>query len=1074
MNRALLLLAAALPLVVDAAPIRLAATPALSPDGGTLVFEWQSDLWTVASTGDLARALTRHPGIDRFPVFSPDGKRIAFMSNRDDTYQTYVMALTGGAPVRVTHHSEGAVPQDWHPDGHRLLVRGSRATSSFLPQRFLIVDADRRAAETLVFDDAADWGRWSPDGASLIFMRDGEDLYRRGYRGGKAATIWQYDVAHAAFTNLARAADQSECRWPLWRPDGRAFYFVREGANGCPNIWEKEVSTGREVQRTRLADYAVMMPCLSRDGSLMVFRAGFDFYRWRTDGRTEPQKLEIEAPDDEIEENVRRLSFSRIQIEGENASVDFTPDSKQCLFAAGGSLWVMDGAVKDPVCISGGQGFIDNWAAFTPDTQTVYFLRDEGDRANIWKARRGDESLPWWRNRHFALDAVTDDARGRQALSIDPTGRLLAWVEAPGSLWVSGLDGRDPRLLFKSPADIGYDWSPDGRWVVASVQDSDDNRDVWIVSTSGAAPPYNLSRQPNWDGSAVWSPDGRVIAFVGRTYDNDVDIYYAWLRREDHGRLEKETERLKAAEADEKERPKDKEKERKEPPKTNSAPPEVRIDFDGLADRVQRIRLAGSSPENLFWSWDSKALAFQARVDGKDGTWKLFFPHPGKPDFMCATRGTWGRWVNGNITWVVDGVPAQYENRLNFTVRVERDQHAWRRLGFRKMWRAMRDEFYDPRLNNLDWNALRARYEEVIDDVDDAGFARLANMMFGELNASHLDFRAPEDRALRNGAWRWQTGHLGLRFDTSFAGPGLRVANVLPDLPADRDITRIRPGDIVTSLDDRPVNPGQDLTEILNGPLPRDVNVALQRDGKKMEFLLPLTSADDAREKARETETAASRNRVAQWSSNRVGYISIARMQTEDLRLFEKEVYAQGYGRDALVIDVRNNQGGFTADQILTILCHPPHAVTIPRDGVLSYQGGYLGRPFWMKPIVVLCNSYTVSNGEIFSHAIKTIGRGKLVGTPTQGGVISTRDRPLLDLGTFRIPLRGWFPRATGVDMEHHGAQPDVLVEDPPGARARGEDPQLKAAVDTVLADLAAGAGAQPKVRYASEEQAPR
>ncbi len=1064
MIRRLLTLLLTAPLLTAAAPVRLAATPALTPEGRTLIFEWQGDLWTVASTGGSAHALTRHPAVDRFPVVSPDGTRVAFMSGRDDTFQVYVMALTGGVPVRVTHHSDGAVPQDWHPDGRRLLVRGSRDTASFLPQRLCVVDTLQPRAEELLFDDAADWGRWAPDGQSVLFMRAGEDLYRRGYRGSKAATVWQYTTVSQAFTNRAAALDQRECRWPLWRPDGRGFYYVREGDEGCLNIWEREVESGREVQRTFLREYGVILPCLSRDGSTMVFRSGFDFYLWRPGGRTEPVRLAIQVANDEVEENVRRLSYNRAQIDGLEASCDFTADLKQLVFAAGGSLWIMDATTKDPVRLTSGSGHIDNWASFTPGGSAIYFLRDDGDRANIWKARREDEKLPWWRNRQFILEPVTDDARGRTSLSVDPTGQRLAWTEAPGSLWVAKLDGSEPRRVVTSPQELSYDWSPDGLWLATSVQDSDDNRDVWIVSATGARDSYNLSGHPNWDGNPAWSPDGRVIAFVGRTYDNEVDIYYAWLRREDHGRLPMETERRKAEES---EPGKEKEKEAAKP--TTNAP--VRIDFDGLADRVERLRTPGSTPSHLFWSWDSKALAFQGRIDGKDGTWKLFFPHPGKPEFMTATRGTWARWNQAGISWVVEGVPAQYENRLNFTVRLERDQQQWRRLGFRLMWRAMRDEFYDGRLNNLDWRGLRARYESVIDEVDDAGFARLANMMFGELNASHLDFRAPEDKTLRNGSWRWQSGHLGVRFDPTHAGPGLRVREIIAGLPADRDLTRLQPGDVITALDGQPVQAGQELGPLLNGPLPREVLVQLERAGQRREFRLPLTSPDDVREKVREAEIAAAQARVAEWSQGRAGYISIARMQTEDLRQFEKEVYAQGYGRDALVIDVRNNQGGFTADQILSILCHPPHAVTIPRDGVLSYQGGYLGRPFWNKPLVVLCNAYTVSNGEIFSHAIKTIGRGKLIGQPTQGGVISTRDRPLLDLGTYRIPHRAWFPRSTGLDMERHGAIPDILVEDPPGARARGEDPPLKAAVTSVLADLAAGAGQPPKVRYASEPE---
>ena len=146
----------------EPARVRLAATPALNADGSTLVFEWREDLWSVPATGGVARALTRHPAVERFPVFSPDGRRLAFMSGRDDTFQAWVMDLAGGAPEQATFHSDGAVPHDWYPDGRRLMVRGARDSGSFLTHRFLTVDTAARSAEQLLFDDYGDWGRLSP------------------------------------------------------------------------------------------------------------------------------------------------------------------------------------------------------------------------------------------------------------------------------------------------------------------------------------------------------------------------------------------------------------------------------------------------------------------------------------------------------------------------------------------------------------------------------------------------------------------------------------------------------------------------------------------------------------------------------------------------------------------------------------------------------------------------------------------------------------------------------------------------------------------------------------------------
>ena len=1050
-----------------AAEVKLAATPALSPDGKTLVFEWQEDLWSVSSSGGVARALTRNKAVDRFPVFSPDGSQIAFMSGRDDWMQAYVMPASGGPPRQVTFNSGGATPQDWFPDGHRLLVRGTRDSGAFLPQRFMTVDTAQRVAEQNVFDATCDWGRISPDGSKLLFMRGGEDSYRRGYRGSKCATIWSFDFKSGAFTEICHASDGGDCRWPLWKPDGKGIYFLREGKErGCLNLFEKEFPDGREKQLTFFKDFGVMFPAISHDGSTVVFRNGFDFYRWQP-GAKEPDRIAVFAADDEEATQMRRMTYARATAEDVEGSVNFSTDAKQIVFASGGSLWAMDTVVREPVPITRGQGMMDNWASFSPDDKAIFYIHDSGDRANIYKATRADPGEPWWRNTSFKVEPVTDDDHGRFKLQLAPRGGLMAWVEQPGSLWVAKLDGSEPHKILTSPFDMDFDWSPDGKWIVSAVQDSDDNRDVWIFSADGKHEPYNLSRHPNWDGFPKWSPDGRVIAYVGRTYDNETDIYYAWLREADNGKLVKETEWIKAEEEDQKEKKK---------AGTNAPPAEVKdvkIDFDGLCDRVQRVHLAGvtTTPENLFWSDDSKALAFQSTIEGKLGTWKIYFPHPEKPDFMTATHGTWPRWTQKAVTWSVDGVPSALETHYTFRVQFERDIIAWRQFGFRRMWRALRDEFYDPKLNNLDWNAVRARYEQLVSQVDEAGFARLVEMMQGELNASHLGYTPPKKKTAVDGEWPVHTGHLGVHFDSGFAGPGLRVSDVIPESPADRDITRIKPGDVILTIDDTAVSPGFDLTQLLNGPLPRFAELEIQRGESHLKIRLPLTAPEEILKLAHEAETKTATARVNDWSKGRAGYIDIAHMKTEDLRQFEKEVYAQGFGRDGLVIDVRNNTGGFVADQILGILCHPNHAVTIPRGGEASYQGSYVGHPYWMKPIVVLCNEYTVSNGEIFSHAIKTTKRGKLVGKPTQGGCISTADHQMLDLGTFRIPHRGWFPRSTGLDMEHHGCVPDIIVDDPPSARAKGEDPQLKAAVEALLTDIESHRRDLPAVHYATEEK---
>jgi C-terminal processing protease CtpA/Prc len=193
---------------------------------------------------------------------------------------------------------------------------------------------------------------------------------------------------------------------------------------------------------------------------------------------------------------------------------------------------------------------------------------------------------------------------------------------------------------------------------------------------------------------------------------------------------------------------------------------------------------------------------------------------------------------------------------------------------------------------------------------------------------------------------------------------------------------------------------------------------------------------------------------VNRLSGKHLGYLHIARMQWEDLYRFEQEVFARGFGKDGLVIDVRSNPGGFVADRLLDILCPPVHATTIPRGGIESYPLGYLGKAVWNKPIIVLCDQYTGSNGEIFCHAIKTLKRGKLVGEPTQGAVISMPHVNILDMGSLSTPNRGWYVNSDGEDMELNGAQPDIIVHRTPADFNSAKDPQLEKAVEVLLDDI--------------------
>ncbi len=1051
--------------------VQLASLPALSPDGKTLVFEYRRDLWIASSEGGKARPLTTHPAFDTRPVFSPDGTHIAFGSNRDDSWQTYVVPISGGTPRQLTFHSEGTTPRAWFPDGKSLLALGDRANQGHRQGRLFRVDIDGQAEPTMLFNAAVSEAAVGPDGNRLLFTTGGERLYRKGYEGSLASKVWVRDLIAGEQTVVLDL--ETSCRTPMWKPDGKGFYYVGQ-QDGCFNIREHNLKSGKDRALTEFTDDSVILPSLSANGRMMVFRNLFDFYSMNPRKPETLKKLELWIDTDTPAMQTRRRWYDKAWNNDAWGTLSCTDDGLELCFTAGGDLWVMDTVLREPVLVCGDAATHEREAVFADDGKAIYFLRDDGLGVNIWKAERTDDALYWWENGGFLLTPITQDRISRARLSVSPDGSRLAVAEAGHELWTMNLDGSDRRKVAGSPFDIYYDWAPDGKWLACDIRDSWGNNDIWIIAESGAGEPFNLSRHPNWDGNPCWSPDGRVLAYTGKRYDDKIDIYYVWLNREDEILNKRRRTRDDARKTLDESRNGDGEKD-----KENNEP-KVEIDFDGLARRVRRIEIDGT-PSELFWSYDSKALAFQSKIDGKDGTWKVFFPDPKKPEFMAKEKGSHARWLkkDGKIIWLSDGIPAAYAKKYPFKLYNEVDIPAYRRLAFRIMWREFKDRFYDPALNNRDWEAVRLKYEDQAAISDWDGFERIAEMLMGELNASHMAFEKTDaskkewnpDYKSRQG-WSQRTAALGLEFDAAYNGEGCLISHVVHDSAADRHAEPVQVGETLLAIDGNKVENGAVLSPMLNGYHSRDVKLLLAgTNGLERSIVVEEESFGELRKLVREEWMEHNRLLVETASAGRCGYLNIEKMNFASLRQFEKEIYASGFGKDGLVIDVRNNPGGLISDHLISILCHPRHAVTVPRNGKASYQQGYLPSVAWFKPIVVLCNEYSSSNSEIFCHAIQTLKRGKIVGVPTQCSVISTYTKQVLDAGQIRMPHRGWFRLDDGRDMELQPCIPDVVVVNDPEDVPSGRDPQLERAVEELLKDIdSATEQTLPVPVYASEQ----
>lgn len=1079
----------ALPQGFDPERIYLAARPSLLPDGKRFIFEWCDAIWIAPTEGGAAKVLQHSPGRDAWPVVSRDGKRFAFQSNRAGGWHTFVADIAEGAEARqIGFNSEAERPYVWSADDSELLcyVLRDDEGSAFDMGRLAWLPVDRRAAERRLFDAMGSEPSLSPDGRHILFTQEGEDLYRKGFEGENASRIWCYDTHAKTFSLLVK--HPTESRAPLWAPDGKGFYYV-SGQGGTQNVWWRAFPGGEERQLTFFKGDSVIHPTLSADGRTMVFRQGLWFWSFDpTQPGIAPKRIDLVPEDTGLARaGARRRYYDSLWNNDEPGALTATSGGLEFGFTAGGDLYVMDSVLREPKLVYGDSRTQERDCAFSRDGTRLYVLSDRGDSVALLVAEKARPDHFWWENDAFAVRPLVDDGLRRSALSVSPDGARLAWVETGSVLTVADAEGQVIRRFPKTKAVGGYDWSPDGRWLVAALADDYGNNDIWLLPIDDAgAKPYNLSRSFTWDGNPTWSPDGQLIAWNGQRAGTGTNLFYVWLRRKDEEALKaqdyrKAIERMGLRLED---RPEVSEilgatalasPDPNRPDADAEAPKgpaPVEIDLDGLHERVHAVPIAElGSPT---FAPDSRRVLFPATIGGRAGTYEVTLPDALKPNFLAPRWGYPVGWFGKDkdpkradrlVMMTSDRKIGTLNETYDFRVYQELDIRDYQELGFLLAWGILRDNYYDPNFHGADWEAVRAKYQAPARFAPSRSvFERIIHALNGELNSSHLGFygsdnsRREWDRSASAilQAWEPITSHLGVIFDQDYAGEvGWLVRRVIPGGPADSAQIGLRPGDLVLSIDGKPVRPGMDPTLLLNGPRPGKFVVEVRSgDATRKVYIEAITYAD-ARELVKKAMYRARRDHVHRRSGGAFGYVNIAKMNNDEYFRFEREIFAEGFDKAGMVIDVRDNTGGFTADKVLNILGVQRHSWSVPRHGKPAYLAGYWGRPVFDKPVVVLCNQNTVSNGEIFSHAIKQLGRGKLVGVQTNGGVIATNDGPLLDLGTLRRAHYGWYT-LDGTDMELHGAIPDVIVENTPADAAAGRDPQLDAAIDVLKAEVEA------------------
>ncbi len=683
----------------------------------------------------------------------------------------------------------------------------------------------------------------------------------------------------------------------------------------------------------------------------------------------------------------------------------------------------------------------------------------------------------------FTIEPVVASPNWDYRPKPSPDGKSLLTVRSRGDLVLHDLATGTQRVLLESWDEPEVYWASDARHLVYAVADLDFNNDIWIMDTAlgddGKMPqPVNITRHPDIDTSPRLSHDGKVLTFLSDRDNNnwDYDVYAVYLDRSLEGlrkyeldahfeeavKAVKKLKPLEPASAEEDEEAEEQEEAGKAEDKSDKAAEALSFDTDDAYLRVRRVTSLAGSESDLALTPAGDRIIFEASIDGSSSLFSVdhrgedrkTIESGGVSDVSVSLTGEQVIYIDGGTAKTAGPTGAKKET-YSISAQVQVDIATQQRQKFMEGARTFGEYFYHPTMKGLDWPAITQRYAELAERTRTADeFNDIFTLLLGEVDGSHTGiwggggFSAPSA----------STGYLGI--DSTPAGDGYRVTRVLAEGPADLGELGLRDGDVIVAVNDIPMVRDGVLTDLAAAMVRSSGDETLLgvrgNDGVQRFVLVNPHSYGAENNLRYDDEITARRAEVDRLSGGRLGYLHIRGMNLPSVRDFERDLYAAAHGKEGLVIDVRDNGGGFTTDILLASLTAPAHAYTVPRGAdPASVPADAYPRDRrliygWSRPINVLINQHSFSNAEIFAHAIKTIGRGTIVGTPTFGGVISTGSFSLIDGTTIRRPFRGWYT-AEGRDMDIFPAVPDVNVPQTPASEAQGRDPQLEAAVSELL-----------------------
>ncbi|MDO8999463.1 MAG: S41 family peptidase [Bacteroidota bacterium] len=1042
--------------------------PSISPDGKQIVFSFKGDLYKVDANGGAASVLTLSEGHDFMPVWSPDGKWIAFASDRYGNYDVYIMSSTGGSAKRLTHYSSPDYPYCFSPDGSQIYFGSTRVDintsvvfpSGRLPELYSVPVIGGK--ESMVSSWPMEDVKLDATGTKFLYhdKKGGEDPWRKHHTSSITRDIWMYDKTADSYTKLTDF--EGEDRTPILQKNDDVFYLSEK--SGAYNIWKfnlKEPAT--KTQITKYEKNPVRFLSSSKDGVLCF---GFDGEIY-TMQNGEAKKVSISIITDE------RFNQQQNFVKNSGATeMSVSPNGKEVAFVLRGEIFVtsIEGGTTKRITNTPQQ---ERSVSFSNDGRSLVYAAERNNIWGIYQTSIGRKE----ENNFFNSTLLNEETlvkTGKESFQpkYSPDATEVAFLEDRTAIKILNIKSKAVREILPatknysySDGDQWFDWSPDGKYLLVNyLEDNNWLTQVGLIETTGKGKLINLSQSGYDNSNPKWMADGKMMIWFSNrhgmknhaSHGAQADVYGQFFDQKFYERFKlTNDEYLILKETEEKDKKKEGDKTANSKTLTPQ-PKEIKIDFEGLLDRKERLTMHSSDLSDALIANNGEQLYYLCKYEKgfdiwvhsfKDNETKLFLKlgAPSASDLSIDKEGK-------NLFLLADGkllkiaIDKKEKKEIAFKADMELKTVEERAYFFEHIWRQVNNKFYVTNLQGTDWDYYKKQYAKFLPYINNnRDFAEMLSEFLGELNASHTGCRA--NPKFENPD---ETAALGVYYDESYTGKGMKIIEVMDKSPLQNITTQIKEGTIIEKIDGVIIDHAiVNYWDLLNRKNNKTILLSLidSKSGKRWEETVKPISLAEQNELMYQRWIKNRQKETEKLSAGKLGFMHVKAMNNDGFRAFYEQVLGKYPNKDALIVDTRFNGGGWLHDDLATFLSGKKYIEFVPRERKIGVEPGNK----WRQPSAVLISEGNYSDAHMFPVVYKTLGIGKLIGMPVAGTGTAVWWENLQDKElTFGIPQVGVVDN-NGKYYENTELVPDIQQTLDPKLALKGRDQQLEKAVEELM-----------------------